>query len=98
MTRKSLVALVFGMMLFAGPAFADVPPPEEEEGRETSFQAVSGSTEEQVPGGALMVGAYAAIWLFVGLYVMRMGLSQRAIESDIAGIEKRIARLERPEA
>lgn len=97
MNRKSLAAVLFGASLFAlAPVSADVPP--EPEGRETSFQAVSGSQEEQVPGGSLMVGAYAAIWLFVGLYVMRMGRSQRAIESDIAGIEKRIARLERPEA
>lgn len=97
MNRKSLAALLFGLtLLVLAPVSADVSP--EPEGRETSFQAVSGSTEEQVPGGSLMVGAYAAIWLFVGLYVMRMGLSQRAIESEIAGIEKRIARLERPEA
>jgi len=52
--------------------------------RAQSFQAVEGPTREDVPGGPLLIGAYAAAWLFVLAYVARLGLlySKTARELD----------------
>jgi hypothetical protein len=44
--------------------------------RATSFQAVQGAAKEDVPGGPLLVGAYAFVLvLFIG-YVARLGALQ----------------------
>ena len=68
MIRARIFAACFAcVLLFTSAALAE---PETPSSRETSFQAVSGSTEEGVPGGSLMVGAYALLWLFIGLYLV----------------------------
>jgi hypothetical protein len=99
---RILASFVVSTLLVASLALADIPPedipPQEPESRETSFQAVTGADQEAVPGGNLLIGAYALLWLFVGLYVARMGLEQRKVETRIAGVEKRVAGLERPGA
>lgn len=91
--RIRALALTLAVVLCAAAPFAaqadDVPD------RETSFQAVSGTEGEAVPGGALMVGAYALLWLVLGGYVFRLGRAQRTIEQDVASIEARVEKLGR---
>jgi CcmD family protein len=50
--------------------------------RATTFQAVEGAVKEDVPGGPLLVSAYAFAWLAVLGYVWRLSrLSARTDES-----------------
>ncbi len=68
--RPLLLALTLGFVAApiamaqqdqSGDAAAEDPADE----RATSFQAVEGPVTEDVPGGALMVVAYAAVWILV---------------------------------
>ena len=61
--------------------------------RSTSFQAVQGAVKEDVPGGPLLVGAYALIWLGVLAYVVRLVRLQRRAESDLARLEQLLTRV-----
>jgi CcmD family protein len=96
MTRSRWFAIFFvSSLFFATVALAE---PETPPTRATSFQAVSGSQKEQVPGGPMVIAAYAVLWVLVGGFVLRMGRSQRVLESEVAAMEKRLASLERPKA
>ena len=57
--------------------------------RATSFQAVKGGGE-QVPGGNLLVGAYAVIWVIVLIVVVRVFRGQKKTSEQIAALEKAI--------
>jgi hypothetical protein len=57
--------------------------------RATSFQAVKGGGE-QVPGGALLVSAYAVIWVIVLIVVVRVFHRQSMTSEQIAALEKAI--------
>jgi hypothetical protein len=57
--------------------------------RATSFQAVKGGGE-QVPGGNLLIGAYAVIWVIMLLVVVRVFRRQSATTEQIAALEKAI--------
>lgn len=70
-----LVAIVVGLS-----TAAQAQPPADSESMEqpadaraTAFRAVEGPQTEDVPGGALLVGGYALVWLFVMLYLARLG-------------------------
>lgn len=96
MIRARIFAACFACaLLFTSAALAE---PETPSSRETSFQAVSGSTEEGVPGGSLMVGAYALLWLFVGLYLVRLGRAQAGTDAQLAALERRLAQAGKPGA
>jgi hypothetical protein len=58
--------------------------------RAQSFQAVQGAVQEDVPGGPLLVAAYAVIWVLVVLFVMRVVRQQRASERDLARLERQL--------
>lgn len=62
------------------------------EDRATSFQAVSGGTQEDVAGGPLMLLAYAAVWVVVFGYVYRINRLQRGVEANVERLERSIAR------
>lgn len=50
------------------------------ESRASSFVAVEGAVEEDIAGGPLMLGAYAATWILLFLYVLRLvSLQQRTL-------------------
>jgi hypothetical protein len=59
--------------------------------RATEFVAVSGPAHESVPGGALLVTAYAFVWLVVLGIVLRIALVQAKTGKDLARLEKAIA-------
>jgi hypothetical protein len=54
------------------------------ESRSASFQAVEGPTKEDVPGGPLLVSAYAFILVALVAYVARLGSlqSKNRVELD----------------
>lgn len=60
---------------------------EEDTGRGTSFIAVSGPTREDVPGGALLVGAYIASLGLLSLYVLYCFEKQRGVLTELARLK-----------
>lgn len=62
------------------------------EERSQSFQSVEGAVQEDVPGGPLLVAAYAAIFALVLLYVVRLVRLQQRAEADVQRLERVLAR------
>jgi CcmD family protein len=58
--------------------------------RATSFRAVEGAVQEDVPGGPLLVAAYAVIWVFVMLYVVRVVRHQQQSQRDLSRLEAQL--------
>jgi hypothetical protein len=56
-------------------------------GRETEFVAMTGPARESVPGGALLVAAYATIWVLLLGYVGRLALLQSSTSKDLARLD-----------
>ena len=61
------------------------------EDRATSFQAVTGAVKEDVPGGPLLLGAYAAILIVIICYGVRLVRMQAQAQSDLARLERQLA-------
>lgn len=55
--------------------------------RATSFQTVTGSAHEDVPGGNLLVAAYAIVLLVLGLYVVYLTMMQQSAAKELTRIE-----------
>ena len=86
-------ALIFSGLLSVAPLTVlaqagDEPAPatDPSEDRAASFRVVDGAVSEDVPGGALLVGAYGAVLVLLLGYVLWLGSLQ-------AGSNKEIARL-----
>ena len=77
-------AAVVSAWLCAGVALAQ----DAAEQRSQSFQAVEGAVKEDVAGGPLLLIAYAAIFSFVLLYVVRLVRLQQRAAQDIARLER----------
>jgi hypothetical protein len=58
--------------------------------RATQFVAVSGPTHEHVPGGALLVGAYALVWVILFGLVLRTAMVQSRAAKDLERLERLI--------
>jgi hypothetical protein len=56
-------------------------------GRETEFVAMTGPAKESVPGGALLVSAYAVILLLLFAFVGRMALLQSSTSKELARLD-----------
>jgi CcmD family protein len=90
-----LTVLTLGSLAFADdvappkpPAAeaAQVPPSEAEDAedsRATSFQAVQGAQAEQVPGGGLLVAAYAVVLVLLLGYVARLGMMNKKTQGEV---------------
>ena len=60
------------------PAAAEESPAEE---RAAQFVGVTGPEAESVPGGALLLAAYAVVWALLFLFLLRMrGLQRQTAE------------------
>lgn len=59
--------------------------------RATSFKAVTGAVKEDVPGGPLLLGAYAAILVVIIGYGVRLVRMQQRAQTDLARLERQIA-------
>lgn len=86
--KQLLVAAAIALLtLAAAPVGAQEAEPAEAEAspedRETSFRQVTGPVVEDVPGGALMIGAYGVAWLLVLAYVWRLATLSRRTAAEV---------------
>lgn len=86
------IAMPFSaILLTSATAHAQVPDAgvaPGDTGRETEFVAMTGPARESVPGGALLVSAYAIIWLILCGYVGRLALLQSSTSKELVRLEK----------
>lgn len=61
------------------------------EDRSQSFRAVQGAVQEDVPGGPLLVGAYALILACLIAYLVRLARLQARAQSDLERLERALA-------
>jgi hypothetical protein len=66
------------------------------EGRAQSFRAVEGAVKEDVPGGPLLVTAYALILATLIAYVLRLARLQGRAQTDLARLERALGAAPRP--
>ncbi len=71
------------------PAFA-MAEENASESRAQAFQAVSGAVKEDVPGGPLLVAAYAFVWAALFFYIWRLHKQQRELETELNDLKKRV--------
>lgn len=77
-----------GIAGIAGGALAqDGPAEDAATERSQAFKAVEGAVEEDVPGGPLLVGAYAVVLTLLVLYVIRVTRLQQRVDADLARLE-----------
>ncbi|MBW1755377.1 MAG: CcmD family protein [Deltaproteobacteria bacterium] len=99
--RVLIAALVLGCTMFITPvALAEAPPepdtaasetqedPAEE--RATQFVGVTGPEAESIPGGALLLAAYAIVWALLFLFLMRMRGLQRQTAEELERLSAEI--------
>ncbi len=85
--RLAWLFVVTGLSLHAASVFAqDVDPGTD---RAETFVPVEGPQVEDVPGGPLMVGAYALLWILVFGYLFMLSRRARNLEARIAQLESR---------
>lgn len=87
----AVLAPWFVSMLFAGVAVAQEAE-SAAESRAAAFKSVQGPVEESVPGGALMVAAYAVIWLLLFGYLVRLAQLQSRNAKELSRIEGMVRR------
>jgi CcmD family protein len=73
------------------PALALAQEPDPSEDRSTSFHAVSGSAQEDVPGGTLLVAAYAVVLVALVGYVVYVGAIQQGTQREMSRLEKLVS-------
>jgi CcmD family protein len=56
--------------------------------RATTFQAVEGSPTEQYSGAALLVTAYAALWVIVFAWIALVWRKQRGLDARLSDLER----------
>ncbi|MCG8556917.1 MAG: CcmD family protein [Proteobacteria bacterium] len=56
--------------------------------RAAGFVAVEGPTQEDVPGGALLLAAYATVWILLLLYVLRLSRLYLRAERELKRLEQ----------
>jgi CcmD family protein len=99
--RYLIATLVLGCTMLITPmALADSPPvpdtaasetPEDAaEERAAQFVGVRGPEAESVPGGALLLAAYAVVWGLLFLYLMRMRSLQRQTAEELERLSAEI--------
>jgi len=100
--RALVAALVLGCtMLIVPMALADEPSHEPgaaatdkqkdaAEERATQFVGVRGPDTESVPGGALLLAAYAIVWALLFLFLMRMRGLQRQTAEELERLSAEI--------
>jgi len=62
------------------------------ESRATAFQAVEGPQKEQVPGGALLISAYAFVLVLLVGYVARLALLQSKTAAEVERLTRALER------
>jgi hypothetical protein len=67
---------------------AQVEDPQDD--RATAFRAVRGPEAEQVPGGALLLAAYALVWVLLLLFVLRLAYLYAKTRRELDALERRL--------
>jgi hypothetical protein len=62
------------------------------ESRATAFEAVEGPQKEQVPGGALLVSAYAFVLVLLVAYVGRLAALQSRTAAEVERLSRALER------
>ncbi len=99
--RSLIAAFVLGCTMLLTPlALAEEPPAEpdavgeiQEDAageRAAQFVGVRGPEAESVPGGALLLGAYAIVWALLFLFLMRMRGLQRQTAEELERLSAEI--------
>ncbi len=92
---KLLARLACGLFLLSGLSMAgaaSVAAEDAAEERASAFRAATGAEKEDVPGGALMAGAYGIILvLFVG-YAWHLSRGQRRLAGELDQLQKALER------
>jgi CcmD family protein len=100
--RSLIAALVLGFtMLIVPMALAQEPalepdavaaekPKDAAEERAAQFVGVRGPEAESVPGGALLLAAYAIVWALLFLFLMRMRGLQRQTAEELERLSAEI--------
>lgn len=89
-----ITALWLGCMCFLAPAASAQAPDTEPaassaqgataaEERATQFVGVTGPEAESIPGGGLLLAAYAVVWVLIFLYLLRMRRLQRQTAEEL---------------
>ena len=60
------------------------------EERAAQFVGVTGPEAESIPGGPLLLGAYAVVWIFHFLFLMRMRGLQRQTAEELERLSAEI--------
>jgi CcmD family protein len=85
--RALLLGCTLTMAVLAAPALA-LAQNDAQSDRAQTFEAVSGAVKEDVPGGPLVLIAYALIWLAVFGYVFRLVRLQRGADENLARLQQ----------
>ena len=100
--RALTAALVLGCTMLLTPmALAQEPPAEpaatnakvQEDAadkRATQFVGVRGPEAESIPGGALLLAAYAVVWALLFLFLMRLRGLQRQTAEELERLSAEI--------
>lgn len=99
--RALIAALVLGCTMLITPlALADSPPEPDPtdagvqedaaEERATQFVGVRGPEAESIPGGALLLAAYAIVWALLFLFLLRMRGLQRQTAEELERLSAQI--------
>jgi hypothetical protein len=90
---RSLVrAGALASFLVCGTALAQEEDPGES--RAATFEAAEGAQAEEVPGGALLIGAYGFAWIALFGFIGSIALRQSRAWNDLTRLKKE---LEKPE-
>jgi CcmD family protein len=99
--RALIAALVLGCTMLITPLAVAESPPEPDtaasetpkdaaEERATQFVGVRGPEAESVSGGALLLAAYAVVWVLLFLFLMRMRGLQRQTAEELERLSAEI--------
>ncbi|TNF59749.1 MAG: CcmD family protein, partial [Deltaproteobacteria bacterium] len=99
--RALIAALVLGCTMLITPLALAESPPEPDtaasetpkdaaEERATQFVGVRGPEAESVSGGALLLAAYAVVWVLLFLFLMRMRGLQRQTAEELERLSAEI--------
>ena len=98
--RRLVIALALGFGVALAGAASAARADEGPGDRAQTFEAVTGAVKEDVPGGPLLVAAYALIWIAVFAYVFRLVRLQRGADENLARLQqdlsKAVARSQTP--
>ncbi len=92
-SAASAAVLMAAIFVCVASAFAqEQPAGATADDRAQAFQAVTGATKEDVPGGPLLIAAYAVVWLSVFGYVLRLGRLHGDVAQSLARVESAVTR------